>query len=307
MNTDYLLQVAYQRLQSGHNDGAIDSLRQLLADHPECAEAHALLALCLLNMRRLHAGRHEASMALAMDPALPLAHYAAAHIDMAARQFKSAEQHLLQLLDMEPTEPRYYRSLADLFQLTGRLAQSQALLEKALELGPDDPANLVAMAEYHQACGHWQQAESFARQALQADPGHAGAVVVLGRLLLRQGDINGAREHAIWALQENASNVSALSLLTAVKARSNVFMGLWWRFNSWMNDRSTTGAIILLLAMFVVYRVTVITLTAQGYPGAAEVIDWVWLAFALYTFTAPQIFRRALEKELTQVKLSREF
>jgi tetratricopeptide (TPR) repeat protein len=307
MNTSYLLEVAYQRFNAGHEDGAMDSLRQLLAEDPECAEAHALLALCLLNMRRLHAGRHEARLALAKEPMLPLAHYVAALIDMAARRFKSAEQHLLQVLDLEPMEARYYRSLADLRQLTGRRKESLPLLEKALELQPDDPANLVALAEYHQATGNWEQAHSFARQALQADPTHAPAVIVLGHLLLREGDINGAREHAIWALQENANNYAALGLLTAVKARSNVFMGVWWRFNRWMNERGSTGAIILLLGMFLVYRVTVITLAGQGYTGAAQVVDWLWLAFALYTFTAPQIFKRAMEKEISQVKLSKEF
>lgn len=307
MNTDYLLQLAYQRLQADHNDGAIDALRQLLASDPHSGEAHALLAICLMNMRRVHAAKREVQLALASDAQLPLAHYAAAQVAMALRKFSLAQEHLTQLLDMEPLNPINYRCLAELYQLTGRLAQSREPLEKALELAPDDASNLVAMAQFHRASGHWDQAHQFARQALQADPGNAGAVVVLGHLLLREGDVKGARENAIWALQENATNVAALHLLTAVKARSNLFLGAWWRFNSWMNERSATRAIVLLLFMFVAYRVVVITLTAQGYPQVAQMIDWVWLAFAAYTFAAPQIFRRLLEKELIQVKLSKEF
>ncbi len=107
--------------------------------------------------------------------------------------------------------------------------------------------------------------------------------------------------------RENANDRAALHLLTAVKARSSLFLGAWWRFNSWMSERSASRAIVVLLLMFVVYRVVVITLTAQGYPQVAQVIDWLWLGFAVYTFAAPQIFRRSLEKELAQVKLSREF
>ncbi|MDH0748908.1 tetratricopeptide repeat protein [Pseudomonas sp. GD03842] len=307
MNTDYLLQLAYQRLQADHNDGAIDALRQLLANDPDSAEAHGLLAICLMNMRRVHAARREVQLALAADAQLPLAHYAAAQVAIAQRKFKLAEEHLAQLLDMEPLNPLNHRCLAELYQLTGRLKQSREPLEKALELGPDDAANLVAMAEFHRASRHWEQAYQFARQALQASPGHPGAVIVLGHLLLREGDIGGARDHAIWALQENANNVAALHLLTAVKARSSLFLGAWWRFNSWMNERSATRAIILLLFMFVTYRVVVITLAAQGHPQVAQLVDWVWLAFAAYTFAAPQIFRRLLEKELVQVKLSKEF
>ncbi|WP_455926027.1 tetratricopeptide repeat protein [Pseudomonas putida] len=307
MNTENLLHLAYQRLHMGHHEGAMDCLRQLLAEDPEHAEAHALLSVCLLSMRRVHAARHEAQLALAGDPHLPLAHYAAAQVATARREFKAAEQHLLQLLDMEPLNPAYHRTLAELYQLTGRKAQVQALLEKALELDPDNPANLVALAQYHRDRRQWQQAHAFARQALQAQPGYSAAVVVLGHLLLREGDTSGAREHAIWALNENANDVAALHLLTAVKARESVFMGVWWRFNSWISERGSARSIVILLGMFVVYRVTVIAVSQQGYPEAAQVIDWAWLAFAVYTFAAPQMFRRALDKELAQVKLSRHF
>jgi len=302
-----LLNLAYQRLQAGQNDGAIDSLRQLLAEDSDNAEAHALLAICLINMRRVHAARAESSLALAADAQSPLAHYAMAVVSIALRQFKDAEQHLRQLLDMEPLNPVYHRTLAELYQLTNRPLLRLAQLEKALELGPNDPANLVALAQYHRGEGHWEQAEGYARQALQSAPGYPAAVIVLGHLLLRKGETAAAREHAIWALQENANDRSALLLITAIKARESIFLSLWWRLNAWMSERGTTRAIVILLAMFVVYRVVVIAVTQQGYPQAAQFIDWAWLAFVVYTFAAPQIFKRALDKELVQVKLSKEF
>lgn len=307
MNSAYLLQLAYQRLQAGHHDGAMDSLRQLLAEDGQHAEAHALLSICLINMRRVHAARVEARLALAADAQLPVGHYAMAVVDMATRQFKSAELHLRELLDMEPLNPEYHRTLAELYDLTGRSALRLEQLQKALELSPDDPTSLVAMAQYHRSEGHWEQAEDFARQALQSDPGHAGAVVVLGHLLLRRGETAAAREHAIWALQANANDRAALHLITAVKARESLFLSVWWRLNAWLSERGTTRAIVIMLGMFVLYRVVVIALGQQGYPQLAQAVDWVWLAFVVYTFAAPQIFKRALDKELVQVKLSKGF
>ena len=44
--------------------GAIDLLKQALSEDPDCAEAHALLSLCLLRVKRLHGARAEAGMAL---------------------------------------------------------------------------------------------------------------------------------------------------------------------------------------------------------------------------------------------------
>jgi tetratricopeptide (TPR) repeat protein len=307
MNTAYQLQLAYQRLQAGHNDGAIESLRQLLAEDSEHAEAHALLAICLINMRRVHAARTESRLALAADAQLPVAHYAAAVVAIAQRQFKDAEAHLRQLLDIDPLNPVYHRTLAELYELTGRSAQRLEQLEKALELGPNEASSLVALAQYHRSEGHWEQSEGYARQALNSDPGHVGAVVVLGHLLLRRGETGAAREHAVWALQENPNDRSALHLMTAVKARESMFLSLWWRLNAWLSERGTTRAIVILLSVFVVYRVVVIAVTQQGYGQVAQVIDWVWLAFVFYTFAAPQIFKRALDKELVQVKLSKDF
>lgn len=105
MNETNLLHLAYQRLQSGHAEGAINSLRQLLSDDPEHAEAHALLALCLLLMRRAYAAEREAGLALAADPQLEFAHYVAARVAMARRRFKLAEKHLDQVLEMNPRKP----------------------------------------------------------------------------------------------------------------------------------------------------------------------------------------------------------
>lgn len=307
MNESYLLQVAQQRFASGHIEGAIDSLRQLLGDDPMHAEAHALLALCLLSMRRAHAAEREADLALSADPHLELAHYAAARVAVARRCFKCAGKHLAQLLDSNPQEAAYHLAYAELCDLTRRQKEQFASLQRAVELAPDDPNCLAALAGYYRQRGDVQQAERFARETLQLQPNHHQAVVIMGHLLLRRGETEAAREHAIWVLREDANDVSALYLLSAVKAHTNPFLGLWWRYNSWMSELGPTRAIIVLLGMFVLYRVVVIATTQQGYAHTAEVIGWVWMGFVIYSFAGPQIFRRSLEKELAQVKLSKDF
>lgn len=189
----------------------------------------------------------------------------------------------------------------------GRRAQQLPSLQRALELAPDNPDCLAALAHYHRLRGEVEPAERYAREALQLRADHPGAIVTMGHLLLRRGDLQGAREHAIWALRENANDVAALYLMSAVKARSNPFMGLWWRYNSWMSELGPTRSIIVLLGMFVLYRVVVIASNQHGHEALAQAIEWAWLGFVVYSFAGPQIFRRSLEKELEQVKLSRDF
>jgi tetratricopeptide (TPR) repeat protein len=307
MNDSYLLGQAYQRLNGGQVEGAINCLRQLLSEEPEHAEAHALLALCLLEMRRAVAAEREVGLALASDAQLELAHYVAARVAMARRKFPLAQRHLAQVLDMNPLEVRYQLAQATLQELMGKRAQQLPFLQRALELAPDDPDCLAALAEFYRRNGEVDKAEHFARQALQLHAGHSGAIVTLGHLLLRRGEVQAAREHAIWALGQDANDVAALYLISAVKARSNPLLGLWWRYNSWMSDLGPTRSIVVLLAMFVVYRVVVIFAGQHGQPMVAEGVQWAWLAFVLYSFAGPQIFKRSLAKELEQVKLSRDF
>lgn len=307
MSDSYLLTLAYQRFESGHLDGAIATLRQLLGVDPECGEAHALLAICLLSMRRLHAARREAHLALAAEPLLELGHYAAAHVAMAGRQFKLAHKHLLQLLDLDPMQARYHRALAELHGLRGKPTEQFSALSRALELEPESPDSLADLAEYHRHRGDFSRAEHFASQALQVRADHRGAIVTMGHLLLRSGQLEAARDHAVWALQQDSNDVSALYLMSAIKARSNPFMGLWWRYNSWMAELGPTRSIIVLLVMFVVYRVAVIGTTQQGYAQVAQAIEWLWLGLVAYSFAGPQIFKRSLDKELARVELSKDF
>ena len=88
---DQLINRARQQLAQSHIDGAIDSLRRALSLDPDLAESHAILALCLVDARRLHAAGHEARLALLAEPNLGLAHYALTHVLIGQRKFKQAE------------------------------------------------------------------------------------------------------------------------------------------------------------------------------------------------------------------------
>ena len=60
--------IAFDQMERGQLAQAVESWRQLLALDPEDGEGHAGLAICLLSMKRLHAARAEASLALTYEP-----------------------------------------------------------------------------------------------------------------------------------------------------------------------------------------------------------------------------------------------
>jgi hypothetical protein len=66
-------------------------------------------------------------------------------------------------------------------------------------------------------------------------------------------------------------------------------------------------AIIILLGMYVVFRVSSLTLEIEDYDTAFVVLNFVWLGFVVYCLVAPVMFRKALHSELEQVTLKRDF
>ena len=68
------LELAHHKWLVGDTASAIQSLRMVLAQDPEHAYAHALLAGCLLDTRRIHAALHEIELALGLEPDFVVVH-----------------------------------------------------------------------------------------------------------------------------------------------------------------------------------------------------------------------------------------
>jgi len=200
-----------------------------------------------------------------------------------------------------------WRSLAQLHELTGRRATMLPLLERALELDPEDPETLADLGEWYLERGDLVQAARWARTALELEPEHPAALVLMGNVLLRNGAVTEAREHAVWALRNDPAHGGALRLMASIKARQNVFLGLWWRYSTWMGSLGHGRAIVVLLGAFVLYRVVTIAVADGGRTDLAGLISMLWMAFVAYTWFGPAIFRRSLDRELKRIELERSF
>src|SRR5205085_365238 len=123
-----------------------------------------------------------------------------------------------------------WRTLAEIYGFTRRKDEQLRALEKALELDPEEPETLADLGRWHLNHGDLDRAERMAREALELSPEHGEALVLMGHALLRRGDVQAARDHAVWALRNDPGSRAALHLLASIKARSNFFLGLWWRW-----------------------------------------------------------------------------
>lgn len=307
MDIDRLLELAAQRIQNGQIDSAIESLRQALAQDPDLAQAHAYLAICLLKKKRLYAAMQESKLALAIEPASEIAHFAMANICIAQRNFNAAQKHLDQLLDIDPNDPRYYLLQADLKGLQRKDDEILPLLERALEIDPESSSALSKLSDYYLDKGDLKNAERYAYESLRLEPENIDGLVSMGYVLLRRGDVQAAREHAVSALQQAPDNSAALTLVASIKARTSPLLGLWWRYNAWMSSVGSTRSILVLLLAYIVFRLTTMGFKDLGHPDVSSIIQWAWLGIVIYTFVGPTLFMRSLKKELSDVRLSREF
>ena len=305
--SEHFHRLAQQQLAQGHVQGAVETLRKLLAHDPQDADAHALLAIALYNMRRLHASRYEAQTALSLAPESVLAHYALGIVETAGRHFALADDHFQQALALEPRSPHLLRARASLYRLWGRKSGIGPLLEEARSIDPGDPATLIAMGEHALEENRLDEAGQFADTALRIEPESAEGLVLMGSVLLRKGMAADAREHALQALRIDATHRGALHLLAGVKARQSPLLGLWWRYSVWMESIGTTRSVLVLLLAYATYRVLRGIMEQGSLAAWAMPLEMAWLAIVAYTWVGPGLFRRSLDKELQGVRLGSRF
>ena len=84
---------------------AIESLTLALGEDVDNARAHALLAICLVDRRRLAAAQHEAQAALRLAPQHWFSHLAAGKVHYAQRRPAQAEEHFKAAVELAPMTP----------------------------------------------------------------------------------------------------------------------------------------------------------------------------------------------------------
>jgi tetratricopeptide (TPR) repeat protein len=302
----WLSQADSQR-RLGDYDGAIYCLRNVLTREPEHAGAHAMLAFVLLDTRRLSGAAIEAKLALTYGGGEAYSHLAAGAVARCERKLDEAWDHCQIALETEPEDVDAHVIGAQVRLEQNRHADARTLLQRALELESDSTDALVMLARVELDVGNLGEAARLAGEALTIEPGHLDAHVVAGFCDLKRGELDSAEEHARFALQNDPTDVGAIALWTSLKSRRNWFMGLWWRLNAWVSLRSERSTLALMVGSFVLAQLAIIAAEAADLDVLAAVLDWAWLGFCAYTWSAPVLFRRMLDKELKQVQLRPDF
>jgi tetratricopeptide (TPR) repeat protein len=191
--------------------------------------------------------------------------------------------------------------------LWGKEERAQVEIERARALDPDSAEVWAQSGWLAFDRGERELAREQALAALEIDPEYVDALTLLGHCDLAVGRTEEARAHALWALRQEPNDSGAMTLFAAVKARKSWLLGLWWRFQSFVNAGSQHRAITLLIGAYLLYRIGSIALNHNGLGKKALYLTLAWLAFCVYTWFAPTLFWRSIRKEMESVKLRSDY
>ena len=298
---------ACSQYERGDYKAAIETIRRVLSAAPDFAVAHALLALCLLHDKRAAAAEHEIRLALQLDPEDYFNHYVLGRLWIYRHQPAKALASLDQAISLNPAVAAPYLAKAELYVIDNMYESAEREIQSALSLEPESLLVRTWQARIALQQGKLNQALSFVDEVLREEPQNVSALCIKGHILLRAGDVEDARQHAIWALQVDASEEQALQLLVAIKAKSNLFLGLWWRYAVAVSSKPLQWQLLVLVGMYVIYRFGVMILADLGQPGIAVGLQMFWLAFVIYTWVSPAIFQKMMKAELEPFELSRKY
>lgn len=307
MHNDYKYEQAWRQISHGQLPSAIEILKELLANEPNNAMYHGTLAYCLLQQMRVHAAEYELKIAMQLEPNQPFLHSIYARIYFLQNKVKQALAACDQALQLDPENVDIFELKSDILLANKKFKEAFFYIKKMAELNPDSIKTAYSFANYYFQIGDNAKAMEFTLVALAMDAQHQGTNVLMGRLQLIQGNIAEAEYHARLTIMLNPSSREALSLFADVKARKNIFLGLWWKFNTKVSRMKPLNQVAVLISGYVFFGLLSNIVYDFGYTKSSSVIDYAWLGIVIYSWVAIPIYYRMLNKEIQQFSFRSEY
>ncbi len=305
---DRNFQHALVLLEQQRYDLAEEKLRQSLADYPDHALAHVLLAQCLCEHDKVEEATFEARQAIGLEPALAAAHAALARILHQRNRYDEALESIEEALRLEPGQADYFAQLS-MTHLARR--DWQAALDAAEEGLFHDPehincTNLRGMALVK--LGRNEEAGLTIATALARDPEDAFSHANQGWTLLHEGKRQEALDHFREALRlEPGMEYAWAGIVEAMKAKNWIY-GLLLRDFLWMDRLSGTAQWAVIVGGFLGSQA--LEALAVSHPSLRpwiHPIQIVYVIFALTTWLAAPFFNLLLRLDrIGRHALSRE-
>jgi tetratricopeptide (TPR) repeat protein len=231
----------------GRYDLAEEQTRRWLLDDPDDAQAHALLALCLLKRQDWGQSLREVTEAVRLGPDMAYTHYVAGHVLLAAGRHAQAMNAASIAIRLDSGVPTHHALAATIHLEKRRWRDALAAAETGLAIDPEhvECNNVRAMALVK--LGRRAEAGSTMRRTLALDPEDAFSHANQGWTLLHDRKPDEAMQHFREALRIDPTlDWARAGIVEALKARNFVYrwMLAYFLFMSRLGHRAQWGILI---------------------------------------------------------------
>ena len=277
--------------QQSRYELAEKELQQELANHPDNAFAHALLALCLLPRKDYQRATQEAKQAIHEAPDMGFGHFALATVLQERNRPDEAEPVVLEAIRLEPDQASYFSLRAAIRLVRRQWAKALEAADEGLAIDPEHVGCSNLRAQALVKLGRQEHAGTTIQAALERDPENALTHANQGWALLERCDYTRAMEHFREALRLDPElDWARQGIVEALKARHFIYRWMLAYF-LWVAKLSNQAQWALFIGGYVGFRI------ARGIAGDnPEIAPFIWpllavyVAFVLLTWLASPIF-----------------
>jgi tetratricopeptide (TPR) repeat protein len=283
-------------IQQNRFELAERELRRFLAEEPDYAEGHSLLAICVSdNASRYDEASRIAEHAVGLEPDSPYSHFVLSIIRQKRRHFEEAYESIQEAIRLDPYEADYFAQVATIQINLSKWQDSLQAAEQGLAIDPDHMGCINLRSIALERLGRVDDARQSTSEALRRDPDDAMAHISAGWNALSNSDYVKAQESFREALRLEPDNPMAREgMLDALRSRHLLFR-LMHRFYSWITRFSQGNQAKIIIGLWLVHMI--LSRLGRAFPAIdpfVTPISMLYLSFVLLSWVAKPLFDTVL-------------
>jgi tetratricopeptide (TPR) repeat protein len=295
MNTDSYLLRARVLMSQNRMELAEEQLRMVLASESSHSEAHAMLALCLVEREAWDAANEEAQQAIFHGPEEPMAHYSFARVLLKRNRLREAREAINEALRLSPWNADYFATLGAIEAAGDKWEEVLKAAQQGLEAEPEHEACENLRAAALTTLGRRSEAGLTIQESLRRNPENAFTHANEGWRLLHVRQPEQAMVHFREALRLDPNMEWARrGIVEAMKARFFIYR-MMLGFFLWIGRFPPGTRLLLLIGMPIaqsVLQTTVASVPALEFLAFPMMLTY--LLFVWMTWTSSALFNLVL-------------
>ncbi len=296
MNEIQLIQRARLLIEQNRPKQAEELLRQALAMSPDLANAHSLLAICLLQEEnRLEEATEEAEQGIHFAPDDEFAFYVHALVLNKRNRIDESIQSVRQAITIDPSTATFHGLLAQLCARKNKWKEVLESAETGLQYDPEDESCRALRSVALERLGRVEDALDEANRSIEKNPESAFAHASRGHALLNANRHKEAQIAFREALRLEPSNEFARSGMIQSLNANNFFFRKFLAAMSWLSRLSPQVQFGIVIGMWL--GINALNSYSALNPWIRPYvlpITLLYILFALMTWIANPLFNTFL-------------